>query len=332
MICQLHISIDAVCACTGGLVDPLVGVDIVCINQADDKEKSHQVRQMRNIYEDALDVKVHLDADSGDYGLCVELIRKLAVDLELAYGIGADDIIQPRDFERFSLPARSDPAWEALRALLRRPWFRRVWIVQEFVVAKIVWFIFGGGCLPSEVLAAAIFQCDRHTIQITYGEGYDRVLMDRAESGRTALLQLNIWSIKIKENPPPLLELLVLFRYTLATHARDHFFALLGLAGDAGGSEFDPDYEEPFESVVMRYAGEFVRRGQGMDMLGWAGLGTQPDRFPSWIPDFTSKNLAMTPLNQSSASHRKLYHASGTSKPQMMLTDDPGILAISVCS
>ena len=73
--------------------------DAICINQADDKEKSHQVHQMRKIYEDALNVKVHLDADSDDCGLGVKLIYKLAVDLELAYGIGADEVIQPRDFE-----------------------------------------------------------------------------------------------------------------------------------------------------------------------------------------------------------------------------------------
>ena len=64
-------------------------------------------------------------------------------------------------------------------------------------------------------------------------------------------------------------------------------------------------------------------------MLGWSGLGTQPNRFPSWIPDFTSKNLAMTPLNQPTESYRKLYHASGTSKPRMKLTDNSDVLAIS---
>lgn len=102
-------------------------------------------------------------------------------------------------------------------------------------MAKLMWFICGGSCFPGEVLAAAIFQCDRHTIQITYTEGYDRLLIDQTESGRIALLQLSIWNAKFKEKPPLLLELLVLFRYTLVTHARDHFFALIGLAGDAGG-------------------------------------------------------------------------------------------------
>ena len=34
------------------------------------------------------------------------------------------------------LPANDDPRWNALKAFLKRPWFRRVWVIQEYILPK----------------------------------------------------------------------------------------------------------------------------------------------------------------------------------------------------
>lgn len=39
----------------------------------------------------------------------------------------------PIDLDAAGLPQADDTAWSSLMLLLERPWFRRVWIVQEFI-------------------------------------------------------------------------------------------------------------------------------------------------------------------------------------------------------
>lgn len=44
--------------------------------------------------------------------------------------------------------------------MFRRPWFRRVWIVQEFSVAKDVVFHCGSWAMPCEALSDAILRTE----------------------------------------------------------------------------------------------------------------------------------------------------------------------------
>ncbi|KAJ4409228.1 hypothetical protein N0V82_009501 [Gnomoniopsis sp. IMI 355080] len=85
---------------------------------------------------------------------------------------------------------------------------------------------------------------------------------------------------------------------------RDCLFSLLGLATDGYNPLFQPDYDIPFEDIVLRYAKAFVKEGWGIDLLYRAGLADSglsdtretPRRFPSWIPDWTRERLNRRPL------------------------------------
>jgi hypothetical protein len=91
----------------------------------------------------------------------------------------------------------------------------------------------------------------------------------------------------------PLLELLTLSDRSEATRARDHLFAVLGLASNAADELFEADYSAPFDDIVRRYGKGFVYKGQCMDLLYQARLNIQSLRFPSWIPDWTTKFVYM---------------------------------------
>ncbi|KAK4123607.1 hypothetical protein N657DRAFT_633853 [Parathielavia appendiculata] len=81
------------------------------------------------------------------------------------------------------------------------------------------------------------------------------------------------------------------FRHAESTLRRDRLFALLGLASDGNETEFEPDYDAPLESIVLRFARVFVRQGKGVQLLyRAAGLNSQAhDRFPSWMPNWTAQ-------------------------------------------
>jgi hypothetical protein len=83
------------------------------------------------------------------------------------------------------------------------------------------------------------------------------------------------------------LELLEMFRCARSTLQRDRLFCLLGLSTDGNDEAFAPDYTAPFEAIVRRFASGFVRKGHILDLIHNAGMGSEPARFPSWIPNWT---------------------------------------------
>ncbi|KAK4094352.1 hypothetical protein Purlil1_957 [Purpureocillium lilacinum] len=115
--------------------------DAICINQvtsADNREKGEQIQLMPDIYRIASRVQVYLGPEADDLALALDFIRSIADYSEYLDASQHDDgetataLAQQRGFV---LPPVGDPRWTALRAFLRRPWFRRVWIIQEFVYA-----------------------------------------------------------------------------------------------------------------------------------------------------------------------------------------------------
>ncbi|UNI23091.1 hypothetical protein JDV02_008930 [Purpureocillium takamizusanense] len=115
--------------------------DAICINQvtsADNREKGEQIQMMPDIYRIASCVQVYLGPGADDVALALDFIRSIADYSEYLDTSQHDDgetataLAQQRGFV---LPPVGDPRWPALRAFLRRPWFRRVWIIQEFVYA-----------------------------------------------------------------------------------------------------------------------------------------------------------------------------------------------------
>ena len=91
-------------------IERIIWIDAVCINQKDTKEKERQIRFMGKIYGQANRVVVWLGeaADNSDQAL--EEIRYLAGG-KVSTNSSNKETIQ-----------------KAILALLRRPWFRRIWV------------------------------------------------------------------------------------------------------------------------------------------------------------------------------------------------------------
>ncbi|KAE9373900.1 heterokaryon incompatibility, partial [Stipitochalara longipes BDJ] len=95
-----------------------VWADAICINQADRREQTHQLRVMRNIYERAATTFAWIGRDGSDRAAsAIRFLQTLANSGEY---FGARDIF---DFE-------------ALQSLLNREYWKRRWIIQELAVAS----------------------------------------------------------------------------------------------------------------------------------------------------------------------------------------------------
>jgi hypothetical protein len=93
-------------------------IDALCINQTDDDEKAVQIEMMRRIYAESSGLLIWLDEEYGDSDMAMNLVRT------------------------FGDPDNQDVrAWTAtlsehiaLRSLMERPWWNRIWIVQELAL------------------------------------------------------------------------------------------------------------------------------------------------------------------------------------------------------
>lgn len=111
-------------------------IDALCINQADDAEKSTQVQRMDRIYRRAIEVLVWL-GNERDVVELFEWIRKEASLWNKA---------------SFYVPLYRTPAWlRANQAVFStHPYWRRTWIIQEVVLARSVRLVCGGVVVERE--------------------------------------------------------------------------------------------------------------------------------------------------------------------------------------
>ncbi len=88
-------------------IERILWVDALCISQKDDEEKEHQIQLMAEIYARANRVIVWLGEESDHSEIALENIRRAADS-------------KPRKL--------LSSEGKFLLALLRRPWFRRIWV------------------------------------------------------------------------------------------------------------------------------------------------------------------------------------------------------------
>ncbi|KAJ4384858.1 hypothetical protein N0V86_000461 [Didymella sp. IMI 355093] len=112
-------------------------VDSLCINQTDEKEKSDQVKQMGKVYQNAKNVLVWLGQDLEHIAHeCFELVEKTNRFFDEQY-LRCDRKIEYMPALRKPYPISLEPVpWSKVATLLEKPWFKRVWTVQECALAK----------------------------------------------------------------------------------------------------------------------------------------------------------------------------------------------------
>jgi hypothetical protein len=183
---------------------------------------------------------------------------------------------------------------KAIVSLLARPWFRRVWVIQEFVVS------------PDISIMCGRETCEYSSFSIAFHyafEGSNLIWSSSmaAQSQRTDFYQglsqmLKLHDRKLAfndetEGPPSLLGLLTEHRTALATRADDKIYALIGLSGDY--ANFKPDYETPTSELYLRIGKDLVNQGHGELVLRQAAMSDRTTHtagltsWPSWIPDWS---------------------------------------------
>ncbi|KAE9364237.1 HET-domain-containing protein, partial [Stipitochalara longipes BDJ] len=106
-----------------------IWIDAVCIDQQNVKERSRQVSRMYQIYENADCVLVWLGETDEDSDLALDFLAS-------ANGYNANDF-RGLNLTHAKTAAGRARLWAAVYRLLQRPYFRRMWVVQEIAAASL---------------------------------------------------------------------------------------------------------------------------------------------------------------------------------------------------
>ena len=275
----------------------LLWADAICINQRDNEEKEAQVQLMRRIYKTAFLVVADLGEAGDEYDDVVAVFNAL---MHITRTTADYEQISNDRYEAFGLPAYEDRKWESWRKFLARPWFRRVWIMQEYAVASHINMVYGTLQLHGEALPGLIVHINNRGLSPRIFAGADSYAQQHSANLSCAAMSAMLptrQDVKASRSRGLLHHLRHLSSFCEATDERDRVYALLGLATDAERSALHVRYSESTAQVYHRTAKILIEQGSGIEVLYEASCHKYLVGLPSWAPNWAerfSENLGWT--------------------------------------
>lgn len=303
-------------------------IDALCINKNDLAERAAQVKLMKRIYQQAETVI----ADLGDMA-CedAEAVADLMYSIPQVGRQGEqkgneerEDKVQQGGHLRFQklfelihpkgplfgvkisgkpfsglngkgLPSENSGTWNSWRVLFSSPYWRRIWVLQEFALGKKVFLMLGKTCVPAEILENCIWYhfdyfnnrdssftrilptvSDRDYHELTLG------LYGCASMLRERYMIQNLGERTIECTR--MIAKLAISGFFDATDPRDKIYAVLGIASDGVDFQSKVTYSDDVKKVLLSYARLFIDHGQGIEMLSQVSRFPADAALPSWVP------------------------------------------------
>lgn len=265
-----------------------VWADAICINQDDDAEKGLQVQRMADIYRLAYRVIVWLGTEDNNSRLALSTIDYLAAQVEF----------EEHNKFTFCAPGAEEREWfrgktklpydhetsAAIDALLGRPWFRRLWVVQEVHLAS--------------KHPGPLIQCG--TYNITFSSFQRAIMCLQHKAGAQGVTFKRFKELPQAYNQVcPKLD--TIFRsivsqvsYSkLCRDPRDKIYGILGLSPRRIASRIKPNYRKAFPTSEV-YKSTFlthVELVQRLELLEHCpGPRRKIDNMLSWVPDWATQH------------------------------------------
>jgi hypothetical protein len=253
--------LDALHALRATTHNRLIWADVICINQANMVERNHQVAMMGQIYGTADNVTVYLGQPTEHTEEGMLSLRSLMDLHTLGEGPPWSDIALPK-------------LEKDLADILSRPWFTRVWTIQEAALARNTTLMCGQYYVTwhgdIRTMRAIVFRIKSTVISPLYSLG----------DGHTSTLDwyplLSVFEAQMKQAARregvvlhrTHLDLAYEFRHQQSAYFWDRIYAILGILESDQGAElrFGVDYSRPTEELLSEFAAEVRRIGEIQDV------------------------------------------------------------------
>jgi hypothetical protein len=282
-------------------------IDAISINQDNMTERSQQISRMGDIYKYAQRVVVWLGLASTDSTLALHVLGLIGDQVEFSkkHRSARAPGCRYKDWYLTTNAADldSDPkTWLAVYNLLLRPWFYRLWVIQEIQLANSSAVLqCGKDIVEWRQLRRAVCLCTcMKTFPLASPQGLSSLLQDSYGFAVDSRSQN------------------VLYMMRDATHARcsdprDKVFALLGLLPQSISQIIQPSYTKSPREVHRESFVAYVKCSGKLDILALLG--------PSWIPDWS------VPTNFYDLEH---MFCSGNSSAEVSYTTSDVLIATGI--
>ncbi|KAF5595264.1 heterokaryon incompatibility 6 OR allele [Fusarium subglutinans] len=268
-------------------------VDAICINQSDNDERGQQVARMRDIYQSAWQVAIWLGPAEQDSQLALSALHWLARESNRPSPM--DDFY----IESFSIdlrpiiimwPTYESPmkkeVYKALFHFFTRPYWRRMWVVQEVAMGNPHTPVICGDKYISwhdvhqavNLIAGdesrfghAILESVRPLILTTWSFEFarDRLIKER-DWAPERMWKVQQTMMRIQEHQKveapstawrDLVRALNLARDSLVTEEKDRVYGILGIKAIADRVRIKPDYNLSRSAIFANFASELMAKG-----------------------------------------------------------------------
>ena len=272
-------------------------VDALCIDQANHVERSEQVSVMRSFYSGAWSVLGFLGPEANGSDKALRLLITLAKMYD-----NEEERVRVRENLMQGIHTHEPGSWLALGRLMLRPYWERLWIMQELVMGgfrtvllcgseEIPWQVFcrGISVIHSDLWVARLegIEADNQqrvidpsdeTLDIDATPQLDHVFKD-------SWLLTEIQESRSKE-PASFSRLLEVVNVCKCVDARDKVYGVLGIMDPKLSANIIPDYTADLATVLtmtaMAYISTYADLALLRDANMWGAAGA-----PSWVPDWT---------------------------------------------
>ena len=258
-------------------------VDVLCINQKDDKEREREVQRMHQIYALAQRVVVWLGPQEHSSDKVIDFLCRIYMNGNRK--------------QRISLAALGKPVLELNRAGLEstqqfflRQYFRRVWILQELAAGASNALVICGTCqVPWAVISYGAEVLRKPLYWLVANFPANRMERNTFNCALRRICRLNALIRQGDSNPfKKVSEIFDLGVTSQATDQRDKIYGLMGLMQSSISSKIKPNYNKVTRHVHFDFAKAFIEAIGCLDIIYLGSLKRTSCPDPTWIPNWNS--------------------------------------------
>lgn len=309
-------------------------IDAICINQDNDEEKSHQVANMGSVFRSCCEAFLFLgerqscidsDADEQPHSKMARKAFELIRLFDSNKHIDEIPCFEKTSEGQLAISREYERHFTALESLNRRPWWSRIWVVQETALpkkARLVWA--SEECAFESVASAA---SNHHT----HRKKCCQLLGSSDRCGTLDDLYFKIrpmmWARNYTQNS--FRRTIVDLRHTCvelqASSRRDLVYGLLGLVNDWScvTSPLPPDYSGSLEHCYAAIFLNFTAHDRSGALMGRRSRNVI-EKLPTWVPDWISSTLSSEWEDEYVEKYLivDLFNCSGSSTSTLTLVGD----------
>lgn len=260
-------------------------VDALCIDQSNLQERNYQVRQMPKIYRAAQEVIAWLGQRTYASDQAMELIT-----------LSPEDLRRRKEFD----------IQEYLNDLFSRPYWSRVWVVQELASAN-------------QARRACTLRCGYKSVtlyqfKVFLGHVLRQIHISKLKD---ATRPRNLVSLSMQDPNRTFLDVLWQSSSLLASDERDRIYGIRGISPKFYRGVIEVDYSISYEKLCSKVMAFIVRKERSLNILcyfhryafeskfpSWS-CDFEKDKPPSWLLDFKNRNEGISPKIYSCDKGRK---------------------------